>query len=725
MNRALKNPIPEPLKQAPPSAPIRSREPFQFLRHLPLKSIFRSPLFWGPLALKLALASFLGSHYLRDLFVPFVNFFVESGFSNPWDHFHALGRDDAFPYPPGMLYLLSTARILFSPLLAAGTDTATWLHLLSFRLPLLACDLGCLLLLLNWFPNRPRLLLGLYWASPIVLYATYCHGQLDLVPTALLLASLSLIHKKKFVAGMAVFGVCLATKSHVAVALPFLLVYLYPHSRWQGMVKAVAALVGSYLLLSAPFLASESFRRMVFQNPEQARLFALSLNFGALGQTVLLAPAALVALWYQFVSYRKWNWDLLVLYLGLTFCVFVLLTPPAPAYFLWSFPFVLFFLARNPRASMGAYWTYAFSYVLFYTVGEQPAGIDELQRVFPGWNSLRLGGQATSLIFTAMEASLAGLIGGIYLFGVRKNAIYHRKDRPISIGLAGDSGVGKDRLVGNLLDMLGRDRVTVTSGDDYHRWPRGHAKWTEHTPLNPKGNYLHLEQAHAMDLMTGKNVMHRHYDHDTGKFREGERVLAREFLIFSGLHSLSLQTMRGLYDLKVFVDPDESLRRYWKARRDIEQRGYSLEKVLSALERREADRVKYILPQRDQADLIIRPVAVNPADIDYSSPICPAIRMEYKASNSVDLSALAEFLSGTDGLKVEHDPFFSTNHQVLTVQGTIESSTLLAYCRELIPSLDDLTTQPQFPPNLEGCTLLVLLCSLDQQLRHSAHQAKI
>jgi hypothetical protein len=35
-------------------------------------------------AIKIVLGSILASHYLRDLFTPFVNYFIESRGANPW-----------------------------------------------------------------------------------------------------------------------------------------------------------------------------------------------------------------------------------------------------------------------------------------------------------------------------------------------------------------------------------------------------------------------------------------------------------------------------------------------------------------------------------------------------------------------------------------------------------------------------------------------------------------
>jgi phosphoribulokinase len=64
--------------------------------------------------------------------------------------------------------------------------------------------------------------------------------------------------------------------------------------------------------------------------------------------------------------------------------------------------------------------------------------------------------------------------------------------------------------------------------------------------------------------------------------------------------------MRQFYDVKVFLDPPEELRRTWKIKRDTTKRGYAPEQVLAELERREADSRDFIRPQREFADIVVR-----------------------------------------------------------------------------------------------------------------------
>jgi hypothetical protein len=53
------------------------------------------------------------------------------------------------------------------------------------------------------------------------------------------------------------------------------------------------------------------------------------------------------------------------------------------------------------------------------------------------------------------------------------------------------------------------------------------------------------------------------------------------------------------------MDTDENLKIPWKIKRDIEKRGYSIEKILFQIESRKKDFYKYIYPQKEKADIII------------------------------------------------------------------------------------------------------------------------
>ena len=58
--------------------------------------------------------------------------------------------------------------------------------------------------------------------------------------------------------------------------------------------------------------------------------------------------------------------------------------------------------------------------------------------------------------------------------------------------------------------------------------------------------------------------------------------------------------------MKIYLDTDEALRCRWKMLRDQSERGHTAGEVTRQMERRRADAEKYIHPQKQYADLVIR-----------------------------------------------------------------------------------------------------------------------
>ena len=188
--------------------------------------ILRSPVFLAVLILKLFSSAVFASDYLTKLFVPFVNYYVVSGFSNPYNYFFSRGILDIFPYPQVMLWFLAIPRWLFSPFFSHNYLAVTNLQLLAYRLPILISDLIIFIILVRWLKHKQYKVLWFYWCSPILFYINYLHGQLDVIPMMLLFVALYLLFKEKFYSAMALAGLAISAKTGVAIALPFILVFL-------------------------------------------------------------------------------------------------------------------------------------------------------------------------------------------------------------------------------------------------------------------------------------------------------------------------------------------------------------------------------------------------------------------------------------------------------------------------------------------------------------------
>jgi len=168
--------------------------------------------------------------------------------------------------------------------------------------------------------------------------------------------------------------------------------------------------------------------------------------------------------------------------------------------------------------------------------------------------------------------------------------------------IAGDSGSGKTTL-GNILKKYFSNSMMLEC-DRYHKWERGHEKWKDLTHLNPKANFLTKMSDDIFNLKIGKNIYQVDYDHKNGRFTEKEHIESSDNIIVCGLHSLYVEN-DSIYNLKIFIDTDEALKKKWKIERDVIERGYNMEKVLKQIEDRKIDYEKYILPQKEKSDIVI------------------------------------------------------------------------------------------------------------------------
>lgn len=181
-----------------------------------------------------------------------------------------------------------------------------------------------------------------------------------------------------------------------------------------------------------------------------------------------------------------------------------------------------------------------------------------------------------------------------------------RARRPIMIGIVGDSAAGKTTLTGGIARIFGPQRVTVVCADDYHRFDREERKGMNITPLNPECNYMEIMEQHLRLLALGKPILKPVYGHDHGTLDRPELVEPREIVIVEGLLGYHTKEMRACFDIKVYLDPPEDLRRRWKIRRDCTNRNYEPPQVLADLETREPDSEAFIRPQREHADIVVR-----------------------------------------------------------------------------------------------------------------------
>lgn len=694
---------------------VRSWRPRDF-------TVEATPAFWAGLAIRITLCTLFLPAVQEALFIPFMRETLLHPSFDPWTAFIAAGgASNAFPYGVAM-YLAHAPTVAIGMGLdgAFGTETFTRL---GFSASLILADYALFVVLCRLFERRQRLVSWLYWLSPIVIYATYYHGQTDIVPVAFLGgALLSLRHHWAKAAGI-LLGLAISAKASMLLAAPFLILYALNNRQFRPkgfLFIATATLAAG--LLQIPTLLSPGAHAMIFMSPEIDRLFRFSIPLGG-GYFLYLFFIGYAAAVYAAFTVGRINFDLLFALLGVGFLTVLTLTPAAPGWFVWSVPFLVFYQLSHDSRERSVLLVGVFS-VLF--VVEQALlasgarspiiGVD-----FSAPLISRLGEFDRQMSFLMTLEILVGFVvaASLYRRGVAANDFFRLSRKPLAIGIAGDSGSGKDTLARALESLFSPNSVINVSGDDYHRFERGAPMWQILTHLDPRANDLKALTVDVQTLIEERSISHRHYDHGTGRFTPFRRVRGNDVVLVSGLHTFYSAALRDMFDATVFLDMDEALRRRLKMRRDVVERGYDRESVVAAIDRRADDRSRYIQPQRDRADLVL---SLRPADSSQlaGDPLEPPgpMKLNVRWRDATDFADLARCLIALSAVRLDQHPPGMDGFVEFDVEGDVEAEDIRLIVSKLAPEADDLLgPEPAWENGLLGVMQLIVVIHLIRRTR--------
>lgn len=152
------------------------------------------------------------------------------------------------------------------------------------------------------------------------------------------------------------------------------------------------------------------------------------------------------------------------------------------------------------------------------------------------------------------------------------------------IGIAGGSGSGKTTVAEMVAKDLGPHRVVLISQDSYYK-PLSHLPLEERRKCNfdhPDAIDVDLMARHIQDLREGRSIELPLYDFaNHTRSSETRTVKPRGILIVEGILILELIEVRDLLDVKVYIDTDDDLRLIRRLRRDIQERGRTLDSVVT------------------------------------------------------------------------------------------------------------------------------------------------
>ncbi|HGH9141852.1 TPA: uridine kinase [Streptococcus pyogenes] len=192
--------------------------------------------------------------------------------------------------------------------------------------------------------------------------------------------------------------------------------------------------------------------------------------------------------------------------------------------------------------------------------------------------------------------------------------------KPIIIGVTGGSGGGKTSVSRAILDSFPNARIAMIQHDSYYK-DQSHMSFEERV----KTNYDHplafdtdfmIQQ--LKELLAGRPVDIPIYDYkkhtrSNTTFRQDPQ----DVIIVEGILVLEDERLRDLMDIKLFVDTDDDIRIIRRIKRDMMERGRSLESIIDQY----TSVVKpmyhqFIEPGKRYADIVIPEGVSNVVAID-------------------------------------------------------------------------------------------------------------
>lgn len=153
--------------------------------------------------------------------------------------------------------------------------------------------------------------------------------------------------------------------------------------------------------------------------------------------------------------------------------------------------------------------------------------------------------------------------------------------QPFVVGIAGGSGSGKTALTRSLAERFADDAAVLFHDNYYKR--QDALSFEERVTVNydaPEAFDNELLVEHLDELLAGRSVDAPTYDFASHNRSDRTiRVESRPIIFVEGVLVLADEALRKRFDLKLFVDTDADVRILRRIKRDVLERGRTLESV--------------------------------------------------------------------------------------------------------------------------------------------------
>jgi len=192
---------------------------------------------------------------------------------------------------------------------------------------------------------------------------------------------------------------------------------------------------------------------------------------------------------------------------------------------------------------------------------------------------------------------------------------------PLVIGIAGGTGSGKTSVTNRIVELLDKARVLVIAHDSYYKDLATYGEQATPEQINydhPGSLETDLLIQHLITLKRGGAVDQPIYNLATHRrLSETRRLQPREVIIVEGILIFVEKKLRELMDIKIFIDTDADERLLRRLKRDLLERGRSIDSVMHQyVSTVKPMHLEFVEPSKRWADIIIPRGGENLVGID-------------------------------------------------------------------------------------------------------------
>jgi len=180
--------------------------------------------------------------------------------------------------------------------------------------------------------------------------------------------------------------------------------------------------------------------------------------------------------------------------------------------------------------------------------------------------------------------------------------------QPTVVALAGGSGAGKNYLAGVISDVFGSEHISFLSHDRYYK-DQSHVSSEERSLLNfdhPDSLDSPLIITHIKDLRKGRAASAPVYNFTTHSRVGLQTVAPAPLVLVDGILLLAEPLLAEAFDIRIYVDAPADIRLLRRIRRDMAERGRSLESILFQYEATVRPMHEtFVEPSKAHADMIV------------------------------------------------------------------------------------------------------------------------